>query len=119
MAAKQQKPTPPQKPVPPAAKTPEVRKPAAPAKPAEARKPEARTAVLPLSRINYILLAACVAVIALGFYLMSLDPFIDATQFSISLYIAPPVVMAGFVGVIFAIMYRPKATAAPASGDPA
>lgn len=65
--------------------------------------------VLPFVRMNYILLLAGVALIAIGFYLMSLDNFVDATQFSISLHIAPIVVVAGFVGIIYAIMYKPAA----------
>ncbi len=65
---------------------------------------------LPFSRQNYILLAAGVGIIILGFFLMSLDNFVDATKFSISLYIAPIVVMAGFAEIIYAIMYRPKSS---------
>lgn len=65
--------------------------------------------VLPFVRMNYILLLAGVALIAFGFYLMSLDNFVDATQFSISLHIAPIVVVSGFVGIIYAIMYKPAA----------
>ncbi len=63
---------------------------------------------LPFGKMNYILLFVGVAVIALGFFLMSLDDFVDATQFSISLYIAPIVVVAGFLEIIYAIMYTPK-----------
>jgi hypothetical protein len=62
--------------------------------------------VLPFGRMNYILLAIGVAVIGLGFLLMSLDDFVDATQFSISLYVAPFVVVAGFVEIIYAILYK-------------
>jgi len=69
---------------------------------------DSQASVLPFTRMNYILLIACVAVIILGFYLMSLEPFIDAQQFSIALYVAPPIVVAGFLGVIYAIMYKPK-----------
>ncbi|MEO0468767.1 MAG: DUF3098 domain-containing protein [Bacteroidota bacterium] len=63
---------------------------------------------LPFSRMNYILLAVGIGIIGLGFLLMSMDPFIDSKQFSISLYIAPPVVVLGFIEVIYAIMYKPK-----------
>lgn len=65
---------------------------------------------LPFTRMNYILLGIGVAIIAIGFWLMSLDPFIDATEFSISLYIAPIVVVGGFVEIIFAIMYKEPGT---------
>lgn len=63
---------------------------------------------LPFTRMNYILLIIGVVIIGFGFFLMSLDGFVDATQFSISLYVAPVVVVAGFVEIIFAIMYQPK-----------
>lgn len=63
---------------------------------------------MPFTRMNYIFLLIGVGIIALGFVLMSVDPFIDATQFSISLYVAPPVVVFGFMSVIYAIMYRTK-----------
>ncbi len=67
---------------------------------------EATPVVLPFGRMNYILLVIGIAVIAFGFLLMSLDDFVDATQFSISLYVAPFVVVAGFVEIIYAILYK-------------
>jgi len=79
------------------------------------RKSEPAPVHMPFGRMNYMLMIAGVVVLALGFFLMSLDPFIDAKEFSISLYIAPVVVVVGFVGIIYAIMYKPKAEAAPAS----
>mgnify|MGYP006268666445 CR=1 FL=1 len=69
---------------------------------------ESAAAALPFSRMNYILLLIGIGVIALGFILMSTDDFVDATQFSISLYIAPPITMIGFLSIIYAIMYKPK-----------
>lgn len=66
---------------------------------------------MPFGRMNYILLLIGVAVIAFGFILMSMDDFIDATKFSVSLYIAPVVVVAGFVWIIYAIMYKEKGSA--------
>lgn len=64
---------------------------------------------LPFARANYVLLIIGILVILTGFVLMSLDGFIDATEFSVSLYIAPVLVVGGFIEVIFAIMYRPDA----------
>lgn len=64
--------------------------------------------VLPFARRNYLLLLLGIGIIGIGFFLMSLDPFIDAKEFSISLYVAPIVVVAGFLEVIYAIMYRDK-----------
>ncbi len=66
---------------------------------------------LPFGKQNYILLGIGVALIALGFFLMSLDEFVDATQFSISLHIAPWLVVGGFVEIVYAIMYQPKPAA--------
>jgi uncharacterized membrane protein HdeD (DUF308 family) len=68
---------------------------------------------MPFGRMNYILLIAGIVVIGFGFFLMSLDNFVDATKFSISLYIAPIVVVAGFVEIIFAIMYNPDKGKSP------
>lgn len=70
----------------------------------------AAATVLPFGRMNYILLLACVGLIILGFFLMSLEDFVDATQFSVSLHVAPPIVVAGFIGIIYAILYKPKET---------
>lgn len=64
--------------------------------------------VLPFERMNYILLGVGVGIIILGFLLMAMDNFVDATKFSISLYVAPIVVVAGFIEIIYAIMYTPK-----------
>lgn len=68
---------------------------------------------LPFERMNYILLVVGVLMIGFGFFLMSLDGFVDATQFSVSLYIAPVVVVAGFLEIIYAIMYKPKRISSP------
>ncbi|MEM6764297.1 MAG: DUF3098 domain-containing protein [Bacteroidota bacterium] len=69
--------------------------------------------VLPFTRMNYILLIVGVLIIGLGFFLMSLDEFVDATQFSISLYVAPIVVIVGFLEIIYAIMYKPAPVIKP------
>lgn len=67
---------------------------------------------LPFTRKNYMLLLIGVGLIAFGFILMSMDDFVDASEFSISLYIAPPIVVAGFLEIIYAIMYKDKTTPA-------
>ncbi len=63
---------------------------------------------LPFGRMNYILMGIGVAVLGLGFVLMGQDSFVDANEFSISLHIAPVIVVAGFIELIFAIMYKDK-----------
>ncbi len=64
--------------------------------------------ILPFTKKNYQLLILGIVIIAVGFILLSLDGFVDASKFSISLYIAPLVIVGGFVEIIFAIMYREK-----------
>ncbi len=72
---------------------------------------------LPFTRTNYVLLVAGIAIILLGFILMSIGDFVDATQFSVALHIAPVIVVGGFVEIIFAIMYRPAAAKTASSEE--
>lgn len=94
------------------ASTPPVTKSVASNPVTPAKAPEKQVAasnvVMPFTRMNYILLLAGIAIIVVGFFIMAQDEFVDATKFSMSLHVAPVVVVAGFVEVIFAIMYRPK-----------
>lgn len=69
---------------------------------------EARKEDLPFTKMNYILLIVGVVIILAGFVLMSTGEFVDATEFSVPLYIAPILVVGGFVEIIYAIMYRPS-----------
>lgn len=69
-------------------------------------QPEAKEE-LPFQRMNYILLLVGVAIIGLGFILMR-GPFVDSKTFSVPLHVAPLLVIAGFIEVVFAIMYVPK-----------
>lgn len=64
---------------------------------------------LPFERMNYILLIIGILLIAIGFFLMR-GEFVDATKFSVPLYIAPVLVVAGFLEIVYAIMYTPKKT---------
>jgi len=73
--------------------------------------------VLPFGRMNYILLIVGIVIIGLGFFLLSLDDFVDATEFSISLYIAPIVIVGGFIEIIYAIMYKDKSQPVPATTE--
>ncbi len=62
---------------------------------------------LPFERMNYILLTIGIVMIALGFFLMR-GEYVDATKFSVPLYVAPVIVVAGFLEIVYAIMYTPK-----------
>jgi len=72
---------------------------------------EVRQEALPFTKTNYILLIIGIVVILAGFVLMSTGEFVDATEFSVALYIAPIMVVGGFAEIIYAIMYRSDAHA--------
>jgi hypothetical protein len=61
--------------------------------------------VLPLGRKNYIFIAASIALVMVGFLLMG-GEFKDRNEFSVSLYIAPVVVLSGFGLGIYALMVK-------------
>lgn len=69
---------------------------------------------LPLGKINYYLILGGVALIILGFILLSGGGSDDPEVFNYEmfnfrrLYIAPILLLAGFLLPIYAIMYRPK-----------
>ena len=83
----------------------------------KARSKKAKEEVLPFGRMNYILLLIGIGIIGLGFFLLSLDDFKDATEFSVSLYIAPVVIVGGFIEIIYAIMYKDKSQTSPATTE--
>jgi len=56
-------------------------------------------------RKNYTLLFACLALITFGYVIMRMENEVDGF---ISLYIAPLILLAGYLGVIYAIMWRPS-----------
>ena len=65
------------------------------------------------SKMNYILLAVGMAVVVLGFLLMSgsgsTEDVYDPDIFSARrIKVAPLVCLAGFVSMIYAVVYRPK-----------
>ena len=64
-------------------------------------------------RMNYILLAVCMLVVVIGFMLMAGDgstaEAYNADIFSARrIKVAPVVCLLGFVGMIVAVVYRPK-----------
>lgn len=69
--------------------------------------------ILFMNKINYILIAVAVAVIIIGFVLMTGSPS-TATEYNPDIFsfrritLAPIVCLIGFLLVIVGIMYRPK-----------
>jgi len=56
-------------------------------------------------RRNYLLLLIGVALIAIGFIIMRVENEVDGV---ISLYVAPLLLLAGYLEVAYAILWRPK-----------
>ncbi|HEX2900319.1 MAG TPA: hypothetical protein VHS96_11430 [Bacteroidia bacterium] len=62
----------------------------------------------PLKNLNIFIILGGLFLIALGYVLMSTESFIDAEQFSLSLYVSPPLIMAGHAVIIWGIIARGK-----------
>ncbi len=66
---------------------------------------------LPLGKVNYILMAVCLALIVLGFFLMAGSPN-EGTTFNEAVFetrrvvVGPLVSLAGFVLMAFAIIFK-------------
>ncbi len=63
-----------------------------------------------LDRRNYVLLIAGVCVIVFGYVIMRIENEVDGF---ISLYVAPVLILGGYLEIIYAIMWRPKSKAEP------
>ena len=68
------------------------------------RRP-ARKARLVFARTNYLILIASVALVVLGYMIMRVENAVDGF---LSLYVAPLMILGGYLGVIAAILWRPK-----------
>lgn len=64
--------------------------------------------LLPFDKRNYQLLIMGIAVLIFGYVLLGMEDFVDANEFSVSLYIAPWVIVLGYLEIIYAILWRPK-----------
>ena len=62
--------------------------------------------VMVFSRKNYVLLVVGLAMILVGYVIMRWDNQVDGF---LSLYVAPLILLAGYLEIIYAIMWRPKA----------
>jgi len=64
------------------------------------------------SRKNYVLMLIGVLAIVVGYVIMRLENEVDGF---ISLYIAPIILLAGYLEIIYAILWRPKKQDVPTS----
>ncbi len=66
------------------------------------------TATLVFERRNYVLLLLGLGVVILGYVMMRMENEVDGF---ISLYVAPLLILGGYVEIIYAILWRPKSEA--------
>jgi len=59
------------------------------------------------SRTNYLLLLLGLAVIVIGYVIMRVENEVDGY---LSLYVAPLLILGGYLEIIYAIFYQPKST---------
>lgn len=64
-----------------------------------------RNVVMVFSRRNYVLMVIGVLAIVIGYVIMRMENEVDGF---ISLYIAPVILLAGYLEIIYAILWRPK-----------
>ncbi|ARA94850.1 MAG: DUF3098 domain-containing protein [Bacteroidetes bacterium] len=64
------------------------------------------------TRRNYVLLLLGIAFIVVGYAIMRIENEVEGF---ISLYVAPLLILGGYMEIIYAILWRPS----PANGDPA
>ncbi len=61
---------------------------------------------LPLSSKNILIIVGGILLIAIGYILMSTENFIDAKEFSLSLYVSPPLIIIGHFVVAWGIVAK-------------
>ena len=60
---------------------------------------------MPFGVRNYQLMVACLVVVAIGYIIMAVEGEVDGF---LSLYVSPLILLAGYLGIIYAIIYREK-----------
>jgi len=88
------------------AKSSRPRRPAARA--TSARSPSGRAVRTVFDRANYLFLVAAISLVVLGYVLMRAENAVDGV---LSLYVAPLLLLAGYLGVFLAIFWRPRPVA--------
>lgn len=71
----------------------------------QAQKHHVSKSVMVFARRNYILLIAGVVMIVFGYTIMRMENEVDGF---ISLYVAPLIILGGYLEIIYAILWRPK-----------
>ncbi len=66
------------------------------------------------SRANYVLLLAGLGVIVLGYVIMRMENEVDGF---LSLYVAPILILGGYLEIIYAIFHQPKSESEPSTSE--
>ena len=72
-----------------------------------AKNSSTSSSVLPFGKKNYLFFGIGVVSILLGYLLMGTENFIDATEFSLALYVCPFLIVGGLCVVGYSILVRP------------
>jgi hypothetical protein len=64
-----------------------------------------RSGLLVFHRRNYVLMLAGVLAVVVGYVMMRLENEVDGF---LSLYVAPVIILGGYLEIIYAILWRPK-----------
>ncbi len=73
-------------------------------------------AAMVFSRKNYLLMLLGVILVVFGYSIMRMENEVDGL---ISLYVAPLIILGGYLEIIYAILWRKKETYEPATADAA
>ena len=79
---------------------------------AGSRTRSARRAQMPFGRANYLLILLGLGLVVVGYTIMRIENEMDGF---ISLYVAPLLILGGYLEIIYAVLYRPKDPAAEAA----
>jgi uncharacterized membrane protein HdeD (DUF308 family) len=79
-------------------------------RPAKSPRPKRRGETMVFDRRNYMLVSLGVAAIVVGFAIMRIENAVDGF---LSLYVAPLLLLGGYLEIIYAILWRPKREKAP------
>lgn len=74
---------------------------------------------LPFKKKNILYILIGVGLIVLGYLLMATEDFIDATEFSLSLWVCPVLIIGGHIVVAYGIILKdPNAITSTTAVDP-
>ena len=80
----------------------------------ERRRGQRRGGHVVFARRNYVLMIVGVALVVVGYIMMRIDNQVDGF---VSLYLAPLIILGGYLEIIYAILWRPREAKEQGSGS--